>query len=367
MIILRRTFTIPSIRAYCRPHRFRTCLDFRFFSNEASRPTVALVFDTETTGIVHFKKPYDDPSQPQLVQLGMILVNTTDWKKQMKLSILNKDVTKISEEAQQVHGISEADCNQFGVPLSGILQLFHDACDKADCIVAHNMNFDRTVLQASFHRAGQQEHPFTDEIPQICTMASSTDVLKLPGRYNDYKWPSLEEAYSHFMGGESSIENAHDALVDTEACLTVFRGLLESGATNPIPKRTKDVATKFEKATIEKKKSSVPPEWKSTSNPRVEASAVVATPGELNEEIRGMGFQITGNTYKYRHYIKSLGGTWNPQERVWGFSSCSMLEPACKLVGIPVPTSSQNVPSSSDDDLLAAFTHSSSQHAHLWN
>ena len=333
---------------------------------------MALVFDTETTGKVHFKKPYDDPSQPQLVQLGMILVDTTDWKRQIKLSILNKDVTNISEEAQQVHGISEADCKQFGVPLSRILQLFQDACYKADCIVAHNMNFDRTVLQASFHCAGQKEHPFTNEIPQICTMASSSDVLKLPGRHKDYKWPSLEEAYSHFVGRETTIENAHDALVDTEACLAVFRGLLESGATKPIPKRLKDVATKFEKATIAKDKSSMPPGWQSTSNSGAEELAVVATPGDLNVEIRGMGFQITGNTYKYRHQIKSLGATWNPQERAWGFSSCSMLEPACKLVGIPVPSSSQGIQvSSSDNDLLAALTHSSSKHAHLssfrWN
>ena len=53
------------------------------------------------------------------------------------------------------------------------------------------------------------------------------DVLKLPGKYDSYKWPTLAEAYRHFTGKE--LEGAHDALVDSEACLVVFRGLVELG------------------------------------------------------------------------------------------------------------------------------------------
>ena len=60
----------------------------------------------------------------------------------------------------------------------------------------------------------------------VCTKESSTDVLKLPGKYG-YKWPTLAEAYRHYTGEE--IEGAHDALVDTEACLAVYRGLVQEG------------------------------------------------------------------------------------------------------------------------------------------
>ena len=55
---------------------------------------------------------------------------------------------------------------------------------------------------------------------------NSTDVLKLPGKYG-YKWPTLAEAYRHYTGQE--ISGAHDALVDTEACLVIFRALVETG------------------------------------------------------------------------------------------------------------------------------------------
>jgi len=37
----------------------------------------------------------------------------------------------------------------------------------------------------------------------------------------------LAEAYRHYTGEE--IVGAHDALVDTEACLAVFRGLAQAG------------------------------------------------------------------------------------------------------------------------------------------
>ncbi|MFP6639371.1 MAG: 3'-5' exonuclease, partial [Myxococcota bacterium] len=56
----------------------------------------------------------------------------------------------------------------------------------------------------------------------------SSDLLRLPGREGQFKWPTLAEAYEHFSG--QPLQGAHDALVDSEACLTVFRGLVETGA-----------------------------------------------------------------------------------------------------------------------------------------
>ena len=48
----------------------------------------ALIFDTETTGMVEFRKPPEDPSQPDLIQLGMLLVDTQDWKPRARHSLL---------------------------------------------------------------------------------------------------------------------------------------------------------------------------------------------------------------------------------------------------------------------------------------
>ena len=187
----------------------------------------ALIFDTETTGMVQFRKPPEDPSQPDLIQLGMLLVETEDWGPRARHSLLVKlapDV-KIEPGAKEAHGISEEDCARYGVDPVVACSLFNQACMQADIIVAHNLSFDTSIMKTALHRIGNKPHRF-DGRQQVCTKESSTDVLKLPGKYG-YKWPTLAEAYRHYTGNE--IEGAHDALVDTEACLAIFRGLVQEG------------------------------------------------------------------------------------------------------------------------------------------
>ena len=187
----------------------------------------ALIFDTETTGMVEFRKPPEDPSQPDLIQLGMLLVDTADWKPRARNSLLVTlaDGVKIEPAAKAAHGISEEDCARFGVPPSIACSLFNQACLQADVIVAHNLSFDVSIMKTALSRLGSKPHRL-DGRQLVCTKEHSTDVLKLPGKYG-YKWPTLAEAYRHYTGEE--ISGAHDALVDTEACLIVFRALVETG------------------------------------------------------------------------------------------------------------------------------------------
>ena len=97
---------------------------------------------------------------------------------------------------------------------------------EADVIVAHNLAFDRSIMKTALHRLGGKPDRMGD-LRQVCTMEASTEILKLPGRFDSYKWPSLGEAYRFFT--ERELEGAHDALVDSEACLAVFRCLVERG------------------------------------------------------------------------------------------------------------------------------------------
>jgi DNA polymerase-3 subunit epsilon len=188
----------------------------------------ALIFDTETTGMVKWKKPPEDPGQPHLIQLGMMLLETRSWAPMARYSGLVQlpAGASIEPEAYKAHGISEQDCKEFGVAPIVACSLFNQMCMRADVIVAHNMSFDRTVMLASLHRLGGKPDRMSEK-RLICTKDESTSVLKLPGKYGDYKWPTLAEAYTHYTGKE--LVGAHDALVDTEACLDVFKGLVESG------------------------------------------------------------------------------------------------------------------------------------------
>ena len=187
----------------------------------------ALIFDTETTGMVEFRKPPEHQSQPDLIQLGMLLVDTEDWKARARHSFLvqlNEGV-RIDPGAREAHGISEEECARYGIVPIVACSLFNQVCLQADIIVAHNLSFDVSIMKTALHRLGDKPHRM-DGRQTVCTKESSTDVLKLPGKYG-YKWPTLAEAYLHYTGKE--IEGAHDALVDAEACLAVFRGLVQEG------------------------------------------------------------------------------------------------------------------------------------------
>jgi DNA polymerase-3 subunit epsilon len=188
----------------------------------------ALIFDTETTGMVRWKLPPEHESQPDLVQLGMLLVETANWSVKARLATLVRlpEGVRIDPEAKQAHGISEEDCESYGVVTVVACSLFNQFCLQADAVVAHNMSFDRSVMLTALYRLGKKPDRMAGK-RIICTKELSTDVLKLPGKYGGYKWPTLAEAYSYFTGRE--MEGAHDALVDTEACLAVFRGLCEAG------------------------------------------------------------------------------------------------------------------------------------------
>jgi DNA polymerase III epsilon subunit-like protein len=187
----------------------------------------ALIFDTETTGMVQFRKPPEDPSQPDLIQLGMLLVDTADWKTRARHSMLVQlpEGARIEPAAHEAHGISEEDCARYGVPSIVACSLFNQFCLQAEVIVAHNLDFDTSIMKTALFRLGNKPHRL-DGRQLVCTKEASTDVLKLPGKYG-YKWPTLAEAYLHYTGKE--LVGAHDALVDTEACLEIFRGLVQEG------------------------------------------------------------------------------------------------------------------------------------------
>jgi DNA polymerase-3 subunit epsilon len=188
----------------------------------------ALIFDTETTGMVKWQLPPEHESQPDLIQLGMLLVETSDWRARARHSMLVTlaEGVRIEPAAHEAHGISEEDCARYGVPALVACSLFNQLCIQADVIVAHNMSFDRSIMLTALHRLGGKPDRMQGT-RLICTKEESTDVLKLPGKFDSYKWPTLAEAYLHFSHQE--LDGAHDALVDAEACLVVLRGLVDLG------------------------------------------------------------------------------------------------------------------------------------------
>jgi len=294
----------------------------RSLSSRAA-PT-ALIFDTETTTKANFKLPPSDPTQPDLVQLGMILVDTSNWTTRSQVSLLvdlRRGVT-IDAGAEDTHGISKEECNRFGVHPNTAAAIFNDFYRSADVLVAHNLTFDAIVMAAALHRSGEnkEDDGDGDGKQRVCTMLASTDVLKIPGRFGNHKWPSLAEAYTFVTDEE--LEGGHDALVDANACLSVFQYLVE-----------KNIVSLDEVA-----HSSVISEGDidstcSAKGTREETEGASNRPKDIFIQLTENGFTVRGNTYTAKETIKAYGGRWDGARREWAFSDRTSLSDMQRLAG----------------------------------
>lgn len=154
-------------------------------------------FDLETTGI--------DPVNDRIVQIAVIkkLPNGDAIEKEM---LINPEIP-IPIGATDVHGITDemvADKPKFRQVAKAIFEFFED-CD----IAGYNSNhFDVPFLASSFERCGIV---FPSEDSKLI------DMLAIERKLNSN---TLEEVYKRYTG--SILLDAHDALADVRATLTVF-------------------------------------------------------------------------------------------------------------------------------------------------
>jgi DNA polymerase-3 subunit epsilon len=191
-----------------------------------------LFFDTETTGMWQWKKRDSDPSQPNLAQLAAILVDDNTRREMTSLAtlIVPEHDWKMEPGAQNVHGISMDMMRQYGVTLDNVCHTFYDMIGSADVIVAHNLSFDKKIMKRALKLIGAFDDvdDVFDKRENRCTMLKSTPILQIPkARGVGSKWPKLEEAHRMFFNEEMS--GAHDAMVDTRACMRVYFELIDRG------------------------------------------------------------------------------------------------------------------------------------------
>lgn len=188
-------------------------------------------YDTETTGKTDFKAAYNAPQQPDLIQLGYKIVEPQTREVIFEVGHL-VDTTKfaswkgIDSGAFAAHGIREELLIYGSTPDATMknLERWSSACSL---FVAHNDQFDTTVLQCFAARSGWDPGCIFGDARKFCTMKASTNVCKIPGPYG-IKWPRLNEAYEFFNPGEQ-FKGAHNALADVGACENIFWHLVDGG------------------------------------------------------------------------------------------------------------------------------------------
>lgn len=182
-------------------------LRFEMYAERAREGRI-VVFDTETTGL--------DTLNDHIVQLTG--VEYVAGKPGRQLNLFLRSPIPIPAEAEAVHHISDAKLAAVGLdPETAIRQFL--AFVGTDLLIAHNLRYDRAILESSCRRYGI---PFDAGLIPMC------DTLDLCRRLHPelkvYKLGVLLETF----GLEGN--NSHDALDDVLAAGNLFLKLAEDGS-----------------------------------------------------------------------------------------------------------------------------------------
>lgn len=183
-----------------------------------------LFFDTETTGFFNDRQPVNHPSQPHIVQLAASLTDNVG-EEVMSFSVIIDNGVAIPTQASDVHGITTQIADERGIEPEIAMHLFSHLYRLADTVVAHNIKFDKGVVEAEIFRRHGEVRRLAK--PLFCTMEAATTIVNLPptermlaAGFDKPKPPKLEECIRHFFNED--LDGAHDAMVDVAACRRVF-------------------------------------------------------------------------------------------------------------------------------------------------
>lgn len=193
------------------PEFYKFLKDYRSIPEE-ERSNRILLFDTETT----------DKYNAYAVSIAMIIynINKDSIEEEFYTLINPKDV--INPEAIDVHKITPEmveNEEEFSFYVDKITSL----CENIDFAVGHNVDFDVKVLEREYEKLGLKNPLLNVDI--FDTMILSKDLVQARDIKNKVKNPQLKEAMEYFKI-EAPTDAYHNALVDTRACLSVFRAMM---------------------------------------------------------------------------------------------------------------------------------------------
>lgn len=146
----------------------------------------AILFDTETTGLIKNRKlPLDE--QPEIIEFYGCLANLKTGKVLDELEILIKPKRSISEKITKITGINNEavmECSYFKNHYDRILNFLFRKDSKAT--IAHNFSYDKDMIEIEFERIGGVKH---DWINPICTIEQTMHLqgyrLNLSNLHNE--------------------------------------------------------------------------------------------------------------------------------------------------------------------------------------
>jgi len=184
-----------------------------------------LFLDTETTGLPKDKKISALEASNNWPDLVSICWSIYESNKHIRTEYHIIKPNNWSIDATEIHGITESMALKKGIDLPDVLGLFKYDLQKANIIVAHNLNFDKNVVFHAFKwRLGINPEPFWQHLTEFCSCIKAQEEMKLPALYppyNVYRFPKLDELYFETFKNQPP-ENAHDAKRDVKVLVDIF-------------------------------------------------------------------------------------------------------------------------------------------------
>jgi len=195
-----------------------------------------LFFDTETNGLPKFKTSVAPSEWPAVVQVAWqvwdfpALGSTADPVLHSAASYYVKPSPTLEWNlgSQAIHLVTKEQALREGAEPEEVWGAFTHALADVDCIVAHNLAFDKKVVDADAARRGAP--PYRWPSKECCTMMSTKAYCRLPSMYSrpedPYKFPKLSELHA-LLFGNARLFHFHNASVDVDCTVQCFRRLVE--------------------------------------------------------------------------------------------------------------------------------------------
>lgn len=175
-----------------------------------------IVFDVETTDILPRNKPHPSVTKfyPHIVQIAWIRVDENGKIAKEFCATIQPNGFEIPKKSSEIHKITTEKALAEGQDLLTVLRRLEKDLRDTSYIIAHNAEFDSLVISAECYRLGIPD--FFRDRKIHCTMKTTTDLCRLPGKYG-FKYPKLIELH-HFLFRKEpkNKKNLHNALEDAK-------------------------------------------------------------------------------------------------------------------------------------------------------
>jgi DNA polymerase III epsilon subunit-like protein len=190
-----------------------------------------IIIDTETNGLMDYKRDADAPGQPRVAQFAARVVDPRGMLITTYDQYVKRDGWSMSPDTTAVNGITDEMLDREGLPIQPALHFYLDHIELGYAVVAYGAQFDCKMMRAEA-RIAKIDDRF-DITKNVCIMRTCRTFAKSIGREiikaggSQKGWPKLTDL-CNFLDVEP-VGKAHGAVDDAHTLHLCFQKMLELG------------------------------------------------------------------------------------------------------------------------------------------